>query len=77
MASHVTLHFTKAAGICAANFNEADLLNCFANYFSYEHWMGRTLEFYADPGDLDILISSGKSPDMIKGAKKDKKWDFL
>ena len=31
MASHVAVDFTKAAGIRAINFNEADLLTCFAN----------------------------------------------
>ena len=36
MASHVSVDFTKAAGIRAINFNEADLLTCFANDYGYE-----------------------------------------
>ena len=74
MASHVAVDFTKAAGIRAINFNEADLITCFANDYGYEHWVAKALEAYADPGDLVILISSsGKSPNMLNGAKKAKK----
>ena len=74
MASHVAVDFTKAAGIRAINFNEADLITCFANDYGYEHWVAKALEAYADPGDLAILISSsGKSPNIVKGAEKAKK----
>ena len=71
MASHVTVDFTKGAGIRAVNFNEADLLTCFANDYGYEFWVAKALEFYADSGDLAILISSsGQSPNMLNGAKQ-------
>ena len=74
MASHVAVDFTKAAGMRAINFNEADLITCFANDYGYEHWVAKALEAYADPGDLVILISSsGKSLNMLNGAKKAKK----
>ena len=73
IASHVTVDFTKAARIRAINFNEADLLTCFSNDYGYEHWVAKALEFYADPGDLAILISSsGKSPNMLNGARQAK-----
>ena len=73
MASHVAVDFTKAAGIRAINFNEADLITCFANDYGYERWVYNALEFYADRGDLAILISSsGKSQNMIIGAEKAK-----
>ena len=73
MASHVTVDFTKAAGMRAVNFNEADLLTCFANDYGYENWVAKALEFYADEGDLVILISSsGKSPNMLNGAEQAK-----
>lgn len=69
LASHVAVDLTKTSGIRAINFNESDLLTCFANDFGYEYWVAKALEFYADTGDLVILISSsGKSPNMIKGA---------
>jgi D-sedoheptulose 7-phosphate isomerase len=73
MASHVTVDFTKTAGMRAVNFNEADLLTCFANDYGYEHWVAKALEFYADPEDLVILISSsGKSPNILNGARQAK-----
>ena len=74
MASHVAVDFTKAAGIRAINFNEADLITCFANDYGYEYWVAKALEAYADLGDLAILISSsGKSLNIVKGAEKAKK----
>lgn len=71
MASHVAVDFTKAAGIRAITFNDADLLTCFGNDYGYENWVEKALGFYADKGDLAILISSsGKSPNIINGANK-------
>ena len=71
MASHVAVDFTKAAGIRAINFNEADLITCFANDYGYEHWIEKALESYADPGDLAILISSsGKSQNILNATEK-------
>ena len=71
MASHVSVDLTEAAEMRAINFNEADLLTCFANDYGYEHWVAKALEFYADEGDLVILISSsGQSPNMLNGAKQ-------
>jgi len=69
MASHVAVDLTKNAGIRAVNFNEADLLTCFANDYGYEQWVSEALKFYADPGDLAILISSsGSSMNIVNGA---------
>jgi len=73
MASHISVDFTKAAGIRAINFNEADLITCFANDYGYEHWVEKALEAYADQGDMVILISSsGNSMNMLHGAEKAK-----
>ena len=73
MASHVTVDFTKAARMRAVNFNEADLLTCFANDYGYENWVAKALEFYADERDLVFLISSsGQSPNILNGAKQAK-----
>ena len=69
MAGHVAVDLTKAAGIRAVNFNEAGLLTCFANDYGYENWVAKALAFYADPGDLAVLISSsGASQNMVNGA---------
>lgn len=74
MASHVAVDFTKAAGVRAVNFNEADLITCFANDYGYENWVAEALKAYADSGDLLILISSsGKSPNIVNGALQAKK----
>ena len=74
MASHVAVDFTKAASIRAINFNEADLITCFANDYGYEHWVEKALEAYADKGDLAILISSsGESQNILNAAEKAKK----
>lgn len=70
MASHVAVDLTKAAGCRAITFNESDLLTCFANDYGYEKWVEKALAFYADKGDVVILISSsGTSPNIINGAK--------
>ena len=69
MASHVSVDLTKQSGIRTVNFNEADLITCFANDFGYENWVAKAIEFYGDKGDIAILISSsGKSPNMINAA---------
>ena len=78
MASHVAVDFTKAAGIRAINFNEADLITCFANDYGYENWVAQALEAYADKGDLLVLISSsGNSQNILNGAKKAKEMGLL
>jgi len=73
MASHVSIDFTKAAGIRAINFNEADLLTCFSNDYGYEKVFEKAVEFYGDKGDLLILISSsGRSANVVNAAKRAK-----
>ena len=70
ISSHLAVDFTKAAGIRSINFNEADLITCFANDYKYENWVKHALKFYADNNDLIILISSsGMSKNMINAAK--------
>ena len=71
MASHVAVDLTKAAGIRAVNFNEADLLTCFANDYGYENWVREALKAFAAPGDLAIMISSsGRSPNILHGSEQ-------
>ena len=74
MASHCAVDLTKNAGVKAINFNEADLITCFANDFGYEHWISNALKFYAEEGDILVLISSsGKSQNVINAAEYAKK----
>ena len=69
MASHVSVDFLKAAGLRCMNFNEADLITCFANDFGYENWTKAALESYLDDNDTVILISSsGTSRNIVNAA---------
>ncbi len=64
------MDITKNAHVRCINFNEADLITCFANDFGYERCYEKALEFYADEGDTVVLISSsGKSPNILKAAQ--------
>ena len=70
ISSHCAVDMTKNAGIRAVNFNEADLITCFANDYGYENWVVKALEFYSNKGDLVVLISSsGSSQNMVNAAK--------
>jgi len=73
ISSHVSVDLTKNAGIRAINFNEYDLITCFANDYGYEKWLEKSVEYYAEPGDVIILIScSGASKNIINAARKAK-----
>lgn len=73
IASHCSVDFTKQAKIRAINFNEADLITCYANDYGYEHWVAKAIESYGDKGDIVVLISSsGKSPNIVNAAKRAK-----
>ena len=50
------------------------MITCFSNDYGYERWIEKAIDYYAEKGDLLILISSsGKSPNMVKAAKFFKK----
>lgn len=73
ISSHVSVDLTKNAGIRTINFNEYDLITCFANDYGYEKWIEKSLQFYAESDDVIILISSsGVSDNVINAAKKAK-----
>ena len=74
IASHFSVDITKNAKVRCTNYNESDLLTCFSNDFGYENWVQKAIEFYADEGDVLILISAGgNSPNMINAANYAKK----
>jgi Phosphoheptose isomerase len=69
MASHVAVDFTKQGKIRTINFNEPDLITCFANDYGYENWISKAIEFYGDKNDVVILISSsGNSKNKVNAA---------
>ena len=74
ISSHVSVDLTKNAKIKCINFNESDLITCFANDYGYERWLEKSIDFYGDKGDVLILVSvSGKSKNLINAAKAAKK----
>ena len=77
MASHFSVDLTKNAGVRCVNFNEADLITCFANDYGFDRWVEKVVEFYGDEGDVFIAISSsGSSMNMLNGCKAAKTKDF-
>jgi len=73
IASHVSVDLTKNTRVRAINFNEADLITCFANDYGYERWVEKALDFYAQSQDVLILISSsGRSKNILNAALKAK-----
>ena len=69
ISSHLAVDFTKQGRVRAITFNEPSLITCFSNDYGYDNWLAKALEFYADEGDVVILIScSGKSPNVVKAA---------
>ena len=77
IASHVSVDLTKNAKIRCLNFNEADLITCFANDYGFERWVEKAIDFYGDEGDLLILISSsGQSENMLNGVKAARNANF-
>ena len=70
IASHVAVDLTKNAGIRAINFNESDLITCFANDYGYEQWLAKAIEAYGDSGDVLVAISSsGQSPNILNACQ--------
>ena len=65
IASHVSVDLTKNARVRCINFNESDLITCFANDYGYEKWVEKAIEFYGNEGDVYIAISSSGSSENI------------
>ena len=74
IAAHAAVDFTKQAEVRAVTFNEPSLITAFSNDYGYEWWVQKALEFYADTGDVIVLISSsGQSPNVVNAARYAKK----
>lgn len=69
IASHAAVDLTKVGKLRAINFNESNLITCYANDYGYENWLYEALTSHADKKDLIILISSsGESRNIINAA---------
>jgi len=67
IAGHQAIDFSKNAKIRSMSFNEAILLTCLGNDYGYDNVFEKSLEIFAEPGDLLIAISSsGRSPNILK-----------
>lgn len=70
ISSHIATDFTKASGIRAITFSDADMITCYSNDYGYENWMQEALRNYSEIEDIVILISSsGNSPSVVNAAK--------
>ena len=77
IASHFSVDLTKNTGIRCVNFNESDLITCFANDYGYEHWVEKAVEFYGSEGDIFIGISSsGSSENILNGCRAAREKNF-
>ena len=77
ISSHFSVDLTKNANVRCINFNESDLITCFANDFGYEEAFKKAISFYGDKGDLLIAISSsGKSLNILNACQAAKDLDF-
>lgn len=74
IASHMAEDYSKMARVRAICFNDAPLLTCLANDYSFPEVFEKALELYADSGDIVVAISSsGKSANIINAATFAKK----
>ena len=73
----MSVDLTKACKIRSVNFNEADLITCFANDYGYENWVKKELIFTQTKKIYLSVYSSGMSKNIINGAKQAKKLDAM
>jgi D-sedoheptulose 7-phosphate isomerase len=68
ISSHMSTDFWKTCGIRAVAFNDSSLLTCLGNDFGYQYIFEKSIEMFADRGDILIAISSsGKSENILRG----------
>lgn len=73
ISSHQAVDYWKNGGMRAIAFNDTSLLTCISNDYSYAEVFEKPIEMFADAGDVLIAISSsGKSENILRGAKKAK-----
>ena len=70
LAEHGAVDFTKQGNVRGITFHDPNLITCFSNDFGYDHWISKAIEYYADDGDVVVLISvSGESRSVIEAAR--------
>ena len=67
IASHQAVDFWKNGGIRAIAFNDASLLTCISNDYSYEQVFAKPIEMFAEASDVLMAISSsGRSQNILQ-----------
>jgi len=67
--SHMTVDYWKNGNIRSTAFNDSSLLTTVSNDYSYAEVFSKTIEMFADEGDMLYCISSsGKSVNILNGA---------
>jgi D-sedoheptulose 7-phosphate isomerase len=70
IASHMAIDFWKNGRIKAVCFNDPAQLTCLSNDYGYAYVFEKPIEFFAEPEDMVIAISSsGKSENILRGVK--------
>lgn len=73
ISSHMSTDFWKTCGIRAIAFNDSSLLTCLGNDYGFEHIFEKSIEMFANCGDVLVAISSsGKSENIIRGVNSAK-----
>ncbi len=73
ISSHMSTDFWKNGGIRAVAFNDSSLLTCLGNDYGYKYVFEKSLEMFADEGDVLLAISSsGKSENILRGVSSAK-----
>jgi len=74
IASHMSTDYWKNGDMRAIAFNDAALLTCLSNDCGYENVFGKSVEMFADEGDILVAISSsGQSESILNGVRAAKK----
>ena len=74
ISSHMSTDFWKNGGIRAIAFNDSSLLTCLGNDYGYEYIFEKSIEMFAEEGDILVAISSsGESENILRGARFAKK----
>jgi D-sedoheptulose 7-phosphate isomerase len=78
ISSHKALDFINAGGIRAVEFTSPSMLTCYGNDYRYECVFQKSIEHYADSGDMLITISSsGKSRNILLAIEEARKKQCL
>lgn len=78
ISSNVSVDFLKNCKIRFLNFNEADLITCYANDYGHDNWIKECIKSFVDKGDIIILVSSsGASKNHLVAAKYCKKKKYF